>query len=235
MPDAGVFKRWLQFGMLSSHSRLHASTTYRVPWAFDEESVEVARKFTELKLRLMPYLYGLGDTAARTGAPLLRPMAFEFPEDPATEHLDRQYLLGPDLLVAPVFRGDGTVRFYLPEGQWHHLLTGEAVAGGRWRAETHDFLSLPLYVREGAIIPTGSRVDRPDYDYLDGLELLVTPRSGDGRRTVEVVTPDGRRAEFAVAWSADGIRVTGAQGNWSARLVGGEPVRSESGAASLPS
>ena len=234
MPDPGVFKRWLQFGLLSSHSRLHASTTYRVPWAFDDESVEVARAFTELKLRLMPYLYGLGEVAARTGAPLLRPMAFEFPEDPATEHLDRQYLLGPDLLVAPVFRGDGTVPFYLPQGTWHHLLTGEAVEGGRWRTETHDFLSLPLYVRAGAVIPTGGRSDRPDYDYLDGLELLVTPRHGDGSRAIEVVTPDGTRAEFTVTWGTDGIRVSGPEGNWSVRLIGRDAVANVSGAARVP-
>ena len=133
-----------------------------------------------------------------------------------------------------MFRGDGTVPFYLPQGTWHHLLTGEAVEGGRWRTETHDFLSLPLYVRAGAVIPTGGRSDRPDYDYLDGLELLVTPRHGDGSRAVEVATPDGTRAEFTVTWGADGIRVSGPEGNWSVRLIGRDAVANVSGAARVP-
>ncbi len=233
MPDAGVFKRWLQFGLLSSHSRLHASGTYRVPWAFDEESVVVARRFTELKLRLMPYLYGLGDLAARTGAPLLRPMAFEFPDDPSTEHLDRQYMLGPDLLVAPVFRADGSVRFYLPEGTWHHLLTGEAVEGGRWHTETHDFLSLPLYVREG---PSS----RPAVGPIDRTTTTSTDSSCSSRRA----GPSGdarsrwsRRMarERSSWWSGMPPASTSPEpdGNWSVRAVGGDPVPNVSGAAHL--
>ena len=100
-PDPGVFKRWTAFGLLSSHSRLHGSSSYRVPWAFDDEAVEVTRKFTKLKLRLMPYLFAAGLEATRTGTPVLRPMQLEFGDDPATGYLDRQYMLGADLLVAP--------------------------------------------------------------------------------------------------------------------------------------
>lgn len=174
-PDAAVFKRWTAFGLLCSHSRFHGSTSYRVPWAFDEEAVEVTRIFTRLKMRLMPYLHGLGQEAASTGVPILRPMLMEFPDDPAVVHLDRQYMLGPDLLVAPVFTTTGEVSFYLPAGRWTHLLTGEVVdAGpGGWRTETHGFTSLPLYVRPGAVLPWGARDDRPDYDYADGLTHRV--------------------------------------------------------------
>jgi alpha-D-xyloside xylohydrolase len=100
-PDPGVFKRWTAFGLLSSHSRLHGSSSYRVPWAFDDEAVEVTRKFTKLKLALMPYLFAAGLEATRTGTPVLRPMQLEFGDDPATGYLDRQYMLGADLLVAP--------------------------------------------------------------------------------------------------------------------------------------
>lgn len=189
-PDAAVFKRWTAFGLLGSHSRFHGSQSYRVPWAFDEEAVEVTRVFTRLKMRLMPYLYGLGLEAARSGVPVMRPMVLEFPDDPATAYLDRQYMLGPDLLVAPVFSASGDVEFYLPEGEWTHLLTGETVTGG-WRRETHGFESLPLYVRAGTVLPWGARDDRPDYDYLDGLTFRVFP-GGTGTVEVTVTTPDGR-------------------------------------------
>lgn len=158
-----VFKRWVAFGLLSSHSRLHGSESYRVPWLFDqadgtaeedpESAVSVTRKFAELKRTLTPYLVQAGRAAANTGTPILRPMQLSFPEDPAVAYLDRQYMLGPDLLVAPVMQEDGTVEFYLPQGDWTHLLTGETVEGGRWLRQRHGFDSLPLYAREGAIFP----------------------------------------------------------------------------------
>jgi alpha-D-xyloside xylohydrolase len=149
-PNAALFKRWLAFGLLSSHSRLHGSTSYRVPWSVDEESAEVCRFFTELKTRLLPYILKTAQEAHEKGIPVLRAMFLEFPDDPACAYLDRQYMLGADLLVAPVFSEDGEVSYYLPDGEWTRLLTGEAVKGGRWITEKHGYLSLPLLARPGA-------------------------------------------------------------------------------------
>ena len=135
-PDAAVFKRWVAFGLLSSHSRLHGSGSYRVPWPFDDEAVDVLRRFTQLKMPLMPYLAIAAEEAHTDGTPMMRPMVLEFPSDPGVAYLDRQYMLGPDLLVAPVMSKDGEVRYYLPEGTWTHVLTGEQVAGSRWITRT---------------------------------------------------------------------------------------------------
>ncbi|MDR0396401.1 MAG: alpha-xylosidase [Oscillospiraceae bacterium] len=151
-PD--VYKRWAAFGLLSTHSRLHGSSSYRVPWLFGEEAVDVVRFFTRLKLRLMPYLLAKAAEAHETGVPVMRAMAMEFPDDPACADLDLQYMLGDGLLVAPVFRADGTVSYYLPAGGWTRLLTGEKVQGGAWRTETHGYMSLPLFARESAIVQT---------------------------------------------------------------------------------
>ncbi|MBO6157821.1 MAG: alpha-xylosidase [Firmicutes bacterium] len=167
---ADVYKRWIAFGLLSSHSRLHGSSSYRVPWLFDEESVKVARKFSRLKNRLMPYLYQKAVEAHETGVPMMRPMMLEFPEDPACETLDRQYMLGDKLLVAPVFASSGEVTYYVPEGTWLNILTGEKVSQG-WHKDTFDFMSLPLLQRPGTVLPLGGCEERPDYDYTDGLEL----------------------------------------------------------------
>ncbi|WNM24738.1 alpha-xylosidase [Demequina capsici] len=197
-PDAAVFKRWLAFGLMSSHSRLHGSSSYRVPWAFDDEAVDVTRIFTKLKLSLMPYLYRTSAQTAQTGLPMMRPMFMAFPGDPATQHLDRQYMLGDDLLVAPVFTENGDVTLYLPEGTWTSLLTGAKVEGGRWLKENHGFESLPLYVREGAVIPRGTRTDRPDYDFLSDVELHVYP-GGAAERTVLLESTTGE---------TDTVRVT---------------------------
>ncbi len=168
-PD--VYKRWAAFGLLSTHSRLHGSTSYRVPWLFDDEASEVVRRFVELKCRLMPYLYGMSVAAHEEGVPVMRPMAFEFPEDRAADYLDRQYMLGDSLLVAPVFSEDGVVDYYLPAGRWTHLLSGEIREGGRWHKERYDYFSLPLYVQENTLLPVGSNSQKPDYDYAAGVEL----------------------------------------------------------------
>lgn len=148
-PPADLFKRWIAFGLLSSHSRLHGSNSYRVPWLYDEECVDVLRHFVRLKERLMPYLWEKAAEAHEKGVPMMRSMHLEFPGDPACDTLDRQYMLGDALLVAPVFSESGEVDFYLPEGTWRHLLDGGTLEGPRWHRKTFDFMSLPLFVRPG--------------------------------------------------------------------------------------
>jgi len=188
-PD--LFKRWIAFGSLSSHSRLHGSESYRVPWNFDDESSDVLRFFTKLKCSLMPYLYTEAVKTAQEGVPMMRAMILEYPEDPTCAYLDRQYCLGPDLLVAPVFSSDKRVDFYLPEGEWFHFMTGRKIQGGRWVSEVHDYLSLPLMVRYGALIPVGVEDGRPDYDYTDNPCFHLFGLKEGGEVSREVVRPDG--------------------------------------------
>lgn len=170
-PD--LYKRWLQFGLLSTHSRLHGSESYRVPWLFDEEAVDVCRSFTRLKARLMPYIYRMAVLSHETGIPSMRPMILEFDRDPAVKYLDMQYMLGDSLLVAPIFSPDGRVEYYLPKGTWTHLLSGEEREGGTWQEDTYDYFSLPLYVRENTILAMGSEENRPDYDYTKNVQLQL--------------------------------------------------------------
>ena len=240
-PDAAVFKRWTAFGLLSSHSRLHGSGSYRVPWMFGEDesdaqsAVAVTRKFARLKNRLVPYLLGAGEQAHRHGTPILRPMYLEFPRDLTAPHLDRQYMLGDDLLVAPVFSAEGDVDVYLPEGTWVSLLTGKSVEGGRWLHEQHGFDSLPLYVRPGAVVPLGAREDRPDTDHLAGLTLLVNPGEDLGwARTVRVAGADGREVEFTVRRDGAAIVAESSQADdWALEVVGGGRTAADAGVARL--
>lgn len=162
-PD--LYKRWVAFGLLSSHSRLHGSTSYRVPWNYDEESSDVLRFFTNLKCSLMPYIYSAAVLAHQKGTPVMRPMFFEF-DEPTCKYLDRQYMLGQNILVAPVLSDSNICEFYLPEGNWTHYLSGEKLTGGKWYKKEYDFFSLPMYVRQDSIIPHGAVTNRPDYDYI---------------------------------------------------------------------
>lgn len=146
-PDPALFKRWLAFGLLSSHSRLHGNESVRVPWSIDEEAVDVTRTFAHLKKKLHPYLVETMREVSEKGLPMMRPMLLAFPEDPTSWFLDQQYMLGPDLLVAPVFNAEGDVTFYLPAGKWRNYFTDEIIEGGRWLTESHGFNSLPLYMR----------------------------------------------------------------------------------------
>jgi alpha-D-xyloside xylohydrolase len=197
-PD--LFKRWLAFGLLSSHSRLHGSTSYRVPWLFDDEAVDVTRHFTHLKNSLMPYLYSLSVENNQTGVPVMRPMLLEFANDQNTHVLDRQYMLGDRLLVAPIMNKEGVGTCYLPKGRWTHLLTKEVVTGGTWISQKYDYKSLPLFVRPNSIIAINEQADRPDYDFskhvtyeLYELEddqkvsAFVTGLEGDQKGSIKVV------------------------------------------------
>lgn len=170
-PD--VYKRWVAFGLMSSHSRLHGSSSYRVPWAYDEESVEVARFFTKLKASLMPYLYRNAVETNKTGIPTMRSMVLEFQDDPACQYLDKQYMLGGSLLIAPVLNEESMGEFYVPEGSWTNFLTGEKVAGGRWVREHHGYLSIPCLVRENSIIAVGAVDTKPEYDFARDVTLKV--------------------------------------------------------------
>jgi alpha-D-xyloside xylohydrolase len=138
LPDADLFKRWTAFGMLSSHSRLHGSSSYRVPWLFDEEAVDVLRTFTRLKLSLMPYLYQAAYQAHTEGLAMMRAMVLEFPDDPGCAHLERQYMLGGDLLVAPVFSPGNASR--VRGGCARRTTTS---ASRCWRAREPRFRSAP--------------------------------------------------------------------------------------------
>ena len=203
---AHVYKRWLAFGLLSTHSRLHGSESYRVPWLFGEEAVDVCRHFTKLKCELMPYLYGLAAKASRTGLSAMRAMALEFDELGAVT-CDRQYMLGDALLVAPVLRENGSADVFLPRGQWTHFLTGKSVQGDGWRNETHDFFSLPLYVRENTILPLGQTNEAAVYAYEKELTLAVYALRDGAVAEREIVDQTGAVA-FTVQASREGNEIT---------------------------
>lgn len=181
--SADVYKRWVAFGLMSTHSRLHGSTSYRVPWAYEEDDPQnpenacaVLRYFTNLKGRLMPYLWAQANLTHQTGIPMMRAMVIDYADDPACLTLDRQYMLGENLLCAPVFDESGIAEFYLPEGEWFDLLgapDAPLTQGGKWYRRKCSYLEMPVYVKPNSIIVLGDFKDDVCYDYLSNAEVLI--------------------------------------------------------------
>jgi alpha-D-xyloside xylohydrolase len=231
-PSAALYKRWIAFGLLSSHSRLHGDNSYRVPWLFDEEAVDVLRFFSKLKNRLMPYLYANALESTRKGIPLMRAMMLEHPGDPACDVLDRQYMLGSSLLVAPVFSPEGAVSYYLPRGRWTNFFTGEVVQGPRWMEEKHGYLSVPLWVRPGTLLALGRNEGKPEYDYTDGV-VLHAYEIPEGEAVGTVVPSIGGKSETRFEVWREGRTITakkaGPAKGWKLLLIGAKAVSSVKG------
>ena len=218
---ADVYKRWVAFGLLSSHSRLHGSSSYRVPWVYDEEAVDVVRFFTRLKARLMPYLYKTAIDTSRSGVPTMRSMVLEYTEDKTCHYVDKQYMLGDSLLVAPIFNDQIIAEYYLPKGTWTDFFTGEEKEGAGWITEKHGYLSIPLMVKENSIVVMGAHDDKPDYDYGDHAEIRIYALK-DGHSASSIVYGMDNQEKLSITASRSGsdihIQVTSSQ-EYTIRLI----------------
>lgn len=171
---ADVYKRWCAFGLMSTHSRLHGSSSYRVPWNFDEESCDVLRFYTKLKGKLMPYLWSQAIKTHEVGVPMMRSMVIAFSNDPACKYLDAQYMLGDNLLIAPVMNEEGIAEFYVPEGTWYDIVTNDVYEGGRYYTRTCNYFEMPILARPNSIVTFGEfATNNVVYDYLSGAEATI--------------------------------------------------------------
>lgn len=171
---ADVYKRWCAFGLMSTHSRLHGSSSYRVPWSFDEESCDVLRFYTKLKGKLMPYLWSQAIKTHEVGVPMMRSMVIAFSNDPACKYLDAQYMLGDNLLIAPVMNEEGIAEFYVPEGTWYDIITNDVYEGGRYYTRTCNYFEMPILARPNSIITFGEfETNNVVYDYLNNAEATI--------------------------------------------------------------
>jgi alpha-D-xyloside xylohydrolase len=153
-PEPELYIRWAQWGLLSPFSRFHG-TAPREPWEYGPEAEKIVTKYARLRYSLVPYLLAAAGETVGTGVPIMRHMALEFPDEPNVHTLDDQYMLGPSLLVAPVtVEGTRARNVYLPAGKWFDFHKPSAsYEGGRFVKAAAPLTNLPLFVREGAIVP----------------------------------------------------------------------------------
>jgi alpha-glucosidase len=157
-----LYARWIQLGSLYPFARTHSmwATARQEPWSFGPRVEAIAREALRLRMRLLPYLYGLLREAGQTGAPVWRPLFYEFPDDPESAAVDDQLMLGPALLLAPVVtRGARERCLYLPPGGWIAWHDGALFRGPRRLRVDAPLERLPLFVRAGSLLPTQSPVE----------------------------------------------------------------------------
>jgi alpha-glucosidase len=194
-----LFARWMQLGALYPFARASSAKgcASNEPWVWGEEVEWISRRAIELRYRLLPYLYTLFEEAARTGAPILRPLFYHYPADGATHAIHDQALLGRDLMLAPVLRpGKACREVYLPAGVWYDLRSGEQLAGPRHILAAAELAApMPLYARGGAIIPTGPALQWTDERPLDRLTLDIY-LDDDGAAEGVFYEDDGRSMAY---------------------------------------
>jgi alpha-glucosidase len=182
-----LLARWTEFGVFQPYCRNHTTigTRSQEPWAFGEPYESVCREMIRLRQRLLPYLYTLFEECHRTGAPILRPLLFEYPEDETTYSTDDEFLLGDALLVAPITRpGIEHRHVYLPGGTWFHYYSGEIFEGPA-HILAHAPLGEPaLYIKANKTIPMGPDAAHTDERPTDPLTLLLYPARGKGESTL---------------------------------------------------
>jgi len=217
-PDDDLLLRWLQAGLFLSHSRIHGFGNREL---YDRgATTDRARDLLHLRYRLLPYLPGHAHRAAEAGVPLARPLVVDHPDDPTTWHLSDQWLLGDDLLVAPVAHPDGNRRVYLPDGDWVHWFTGEHHHGPMW-LDTHSPIDhFPLYQRAASLIPLGPTMAHVGARPTNALTLRAgTPTAGANWRGVARV--DGRAVTIRTAANDPAVVVEGLPPGVGVQVVDG--------------
>jgi alpha-glucosidase len=204
---AELFARWMQVGLLYPLMRAHSAneSEQHEPWVFGEQVENICREYIELRYRLLPYLYTLFWQAASTGAPILRPLLYQYPEDSKTYHLYDQVLLGSALMAAPVYRPGVEHRaVYLPQGTWYDWWSGDRYEGGTHILAHAPLERMPMYVRAGSIIPMQPVMQYTDEHPVEELTLRVW--SGEGEFTL--YEDDGHSFEYREgAWATTQYQV----------------------------
>jgi alpha-D-xyloside xylohydrolase len=211
-----LYTRWAQFGLMSTLARVHGVTS-RLPWDFGSDALRVFREYAQLRYRLLPYLYTHAVEASETGLPLMRSMYLEFPHDRVAQHVDLQYMLGPTLLIAPMYDESNQRSVYLPSGDWHDYWTNRSYQGGSFIDVEAPLDQMPIFARTNSILPTtecASPIVEAPFGVVRFNAYLQTRGSVVLRDTDGATTCETERHGKHLT-----IRLTGAKPSATVRLV----------------
>jgi alpha-glucosidase len=176
-PTTEMLVRWFEAGVFFPIMRSHSNigTRARFPFLWGEEGESAMRKALDLRYQLLPYIYSLGHEAYRTGAPIMRPLVMEFPDDTAVANMTDEWLLGKGLLAAPILDSGGSRGIYFPNDTWYDYYTGEKIEGPRTIQVTKALDEIPVYVRAGTILPIGPVIQYSGQVIDSPLEIRIYP------------------------------------------------------------
>ena len=164
-----VYRRWLPFGFLSSHTRAHGAPPTE-PWLISESFTEAFRACAEMKYRLMPYVYAQAKDCSERGLPMVRALLVEFPDDAGAWYVEDEYMFGSQMLVAPLLESGNSREVYLPKGKWIDYQTGRVYEGG-YQTIVAGPIPAVILVRDGSLIPHAPLAQRTDEIDWNNLEL----------------------------------------------------------------
>lgn len=225
LPDAGLYVRWAQLGLFSSHARAHG-TPPREPWEFGKEAERIFRQYTELRYRMMPYIYTEAVESVRASLPMARPLMIEYENDPTVYAIEDQYMFGRSLMIAPVLDESERRRVYLPQDIWFDYWGEKPIEGSRWIDVEAPLELMPMYVRAGSVIAYAPLVQHTGVMSLDHMTLEFYGWTDAG----ETFIHDEGRPDIHVKWYRVGIQlhiqVMGAPGEVEIVVFGYDGKRS---------
>ncbi len=213
--------RWMQMGMFMSHSRIHGGGDREV-YKYQPETLRICRNYIQLRYRMLPYILGQAMDCVAKSLPMLRAMPIEYQYDRNTWRLSDQYLFGSGLLVAPIMNEGTRRQVYLPDGVWTDWWTGRRIAGPRWMDVEADIETIPLYIREGAVVAMGPVMNYVDEKPVDHLDLRIGRFESDDHRQVTAwVNGKPIRIAYSSENNCHVVTLSGEQIDVAAELVGG--------------
>lgn len=212
-----LYARWAQVGLFSSHSRTHGFYT-REPWDFGEEVKEIFKYYTQLRYKLMPYIYSSSVKCANNSLPMFKALVIEYQDDPTVSNIDNQYLFGDYFLVAPILDEGRERMIYLPEGKWTDYWDKKQYEGRKWIKYQADLDKLPLFVRANAIIPMGPVMNYIDEKECDPITLDLYPVN-NGTEYFEIIDNDKSLIHIGMCKDENKININISQCNHNFELV----------------
>ncbi|GAI00808.1 unnamed protein product, partial [marine sediment metagenome] len=216
--------RWMQMGTFLSHSRIHGFGD-RELYKFEPEVLRICRNYINLRYQLMPYIYGSAFSCVEQSLPMARALVVDYQNDPTVWNISDEYLFGDSILVAPITDPSNKRAVYLPEGTWTDWWTGEQLEGRRWIDIEADIETLPLYVREGAIIPVGPVMQYVNELKVEEIELRIAPIKGEGKSSFTVPVNDEKVAvEYLVAGGRHTVKIGDSKVRFNITVLGNRDV-----------
>jgi len=217
--------RWMQMGLFHSHCRIHG-TFKRELYRFEEKVLRICRDYINLRYRLIPYIYGCAMKCVETSLPMTRALVIEFQDDPNVWNIGDEFLFGEFFLVAPIYKANNTRIIYFPDGTWIDWWTRERIEGKQWLHIESDIDKLPLYVREGAVIPMGPLMQYIDEVETKEIELHIAPFCRDGKTEFYLPVNDNTiKVEYIASKAEHTVQIGKCEIQFNVIVLGNEEIK----------